>query len=70
MSFLDPHVGKTRGEGLHGFPDVGKGEVGPGGGVDECDAAMVGGGGDEGGDISGGVGGEGDGGAFAIEGGV
>lgn len=69
MTLLDPHGGERKGEGFDGGPDGGVGEGITGACVDEGGVIEVGPGGDEGGDVYGGVGWEWDWLPFADEGG-
>lgn len=51
MAFSNSHVGKRGGDRVHGAPELSKGELSAGGGIDEGDIAVVGAGRDESGDV-------------------
>lgn len=67
VAFSDAHVGKGRGYGVDGVPEVGIGDLLAGGGVDEGDFAVVRAGRDKGRRIEGLVRGKWDWAAFAVE---
>lgn len=47
MAFSDADVGESGGDGIDEFPELGVGDMLAGGGVDECDFAVVGAGRDK-----------------------
>lgn len=71
MAFTDAKVSRKRaGNGINGTPDIGESQLAAGGGVNEGNLAVVGAGGDEGGDIERIIGGKRHRFALAVEGGV